>query len=437
MKLLLVNTYPRGGAANACLRLHEGLLKIGVDSQLLLRESYSGQLPNISTYRTPEVAMPTHPPLSLRSWWYEKRTKSYQKQVEKYQIYLKELEEQQQFIRSRPKGLEMFSFPTSNYDFTKSEAYQNVDLINLHWVADFLDYKSFFQKNKKPVVWTLHDMSAFTGGDHCEESYWGINENTGKPKKRRYTDAEKILHKKVLEQKKTIFSQVDGLHVVTPSVWLSKELNKSNIIKPKSYHIIPNSVDTDIFCYKDRGSAREVLGISQKKSIMLFVSTSLERTLKGFAFLLKSIESLQERRDDFLLLTIGQKNNTFKLKNTFDLGYIQDERLLSIAYAAADVFVIPSLMDNLPNTVLESLCCGTPVVGFPVGGIPDMVQDGKNGYLCPEISVDALTATLEKFLANPDVFDREEIAKTAAKKYALEVQAEAYKKLYEEILSES
>ena len=106
------------------------------------------------------------------------------------------------------------------------------------------------------------------------------------------------------------------------------------------------------------------------------------------------------------MCAIGVKTNTLKTEdNRIELGIIRDERLMSVVYSAADVFVIPSLMDNLPNTVLESLLCGTPVIGFPVGGILDMVQDGENGYLTNEISVPALVKTLNTYLAAPTIFD--------------------------------
>jgi glycosyltransferase involved in cell wall biosynthesis len=110
---------------------------------------------------------------------------------------------------------------------------------------------------------------------------------------------------------------------------------------------------------------------------------------------------------------------------------------MSIAYSASDVFVIPSLMDNLPNTVLESLMCGTPVIGFPVGGIPDMIQDGENGLLTQDISVSSLLETLIKFLNSSELFDRNKIRENAVKKYDQKLQAGSYIKLFDSILKET
>jgi glycosyltransferase involved in cell wall biosynthesis len=106
---------------------------------------------------------------------------------------------------------------------------------------------------------------------------------------------------------------------------------------------------------------------------------------------------------------------------------------MAMAYAAADVFVIPSLEDNFPNTMIESLLCGTPVIGFPTGGITDAIQDGENGYLCRDISVQSLQSSIDKFLANPNNFDRKKTAKEAEAKYTLELQAKKYEQLYKTI----
>lgn len=139
--------------------------------------------------------------------------------------------------------------------------------------------------------------------------------------------------------------------------------------------------------------------------------------------------------DNVVLCAIGNKTEALEsIDNIIELGPIYDERLMSIAFSAADVFVIPSLMDNLPNTVMESLMCGTPVIGFPIGGIPDMVKDGKNGLIAKEISVNALGETLKTFLNTVDDFERNSIRNEAVKNYDLKIQANSYIDLFESIL---
>lgn len=134
------------------------------------------------------------------------------------------------------------------------------------------------------------------------------------------------------------------------------------------------------------------------------------------------------------MCAIGSKTQLEQKENLIELGKIVDERLMAMAYSAADVFVIPSLEDNLPNTMIESLLCGTPVVGFPTGGICDVVENGKNGYLCEEISVQNLYEAIGWTLENLNSLNRYLISNDAIQKFSLNKQAEAYKKLYHFVL---
>ncbi|MBA4058356.1 MAG: hypothetical protein C0490_26800 [Marivirga sp.] len=152
---------------------------------------------------------------------------------------------------------------------------------------------------------------------------------------------------------------------------------------------------------------------------------------KGFAFLQRAFELLD--MDNITLCAIGLKGIELGQKNVRLLGRIEDERLMSVAYAAADAFIIPSVEDNLPNTVLESLLCGTPVIGFPVGGIAEMIQDGRNGLLCNEISAGSLKDTISKFLRSEGGFNRAMIREQAVEKYNLSRQANAYIEIYNRI----
>ena len=182
----------------------------------------------------------------------------------------------------------------------------------------------------------------------------------------------------------------------------------------------------------DKNEAREFLNIPLDKKVILFVAESLTNHRKGFVFLKRAVEYIDN--SDVVISVVGKNKANLNFENIIELGMIKDEVKMSMAYAAADVFVIPSLMDNLPNTVLESLCCGTPVIGFPIGGIPDMIVNGENGLLTSEISVKALVKTLEEFLSHIEDYDRETIHKEAIKKYSLNVQANAYIDLFNTIL---
>ncbi|MGJ8551127.1 glycosyltransferase [Winogradskyella wichelsiae] len=415
MKILIVNTYDKGGAANACLRLHEGLLNENVDSKVLLKYKRKG-LVNTVQYNLKNktfISKGGHKFLTLINILFKKRRKK--------------------FLKERSKGLEMFSFPESRIDITKSELYKKADLINLHWVSDFIDYKSFFEKNTKPVVWTLHDMNPFTGGEHFEEVYLGIDK-LGHPIARAYTLKEQKTAQKYLLLKENVIKNIDNLTIVAPSHWLAREAKNSAVFRSKDVYCIPYGINTNIYKPRDKEYSRALFDVPINKKIILFVSDSIHKERKGFKYLSEALKSID--RDDVMLYAVGEsKSNEDHLNNVVYLGEIKDELIMSMIYSMADVFIMPSLMDNLPNTVLESLLCGTPVVGFPVGGVVDMVITGENGILTDEISSSALHLSIIDILNAIAYFDRNKIRENAVAKYDLKVQAKAYLNLFNTILN--
>jgi len=423
VKVLLINTYYRGGAANSCKRLHSELLLKGITSKVLLKVNQNNWPNSFCLKLTPKI-LSKHVKI-------ENKVKRILKELKLYHPRQVPKNENQEFLNKRPTGLEMFSFPNTDYDITQSDFYKEADIINLHWVANFIDYTSFFEKNTKPVVWTLHDMNPFSGGAHYEEKFLGIN-NFGFPITRQVSEVETMVTKKNIEIKNQALSKVNNLTIVTPSEWLAEEARKSEVFKGCPIFCIPNGLNAEIYTPRDKNYSRDLLGIPKDKKVILFVADSISNNRKGFIFLKRAFEQLADA--NLVLCAIGNKNSNFEsLNNIIELGPIYDERLMSIAYSAADVFVIPSLMDNLPNTVMESLMCGTPVIGFPVGGIPEMVINGKNGLITKEISVNSLVEALTDFLDKPERFNKDEIRADALKKYDQKIQAERYISLFKEI----
>lgn len=432
MKPLLINTYDRGGAANACLRLNRGLREENIEAQTLVLKKTTNlnyvveldKMPNqsiteriINKYNL--LAIPLKLPHILTK---EEQEKAYiQKMM--YQI--------------RPKGLDMYSASTSRFDITQSKYYQNAEIINLHWVSNFMDYSSFFENNNKPLVWTLHDQNPFLGGEHYESLMYGMGEE-GKPLKRIHSSKELKEEQHHLEVKRKALEKIENIRIVCPSKWLLETSQKSDLFKNYTHYHIPNGFPTDIFQPYNQEFARQVLGLPKDKLVILFVAEGLHNTRKGFSYLqsaLENIFSTSTSKSELCLSVVGEGNISTKLlNNVMSFGKVQDERIMTLIYAAADVFVIPSLEDNLPNTMIEAILCGTPVIGFPIGGIPDAIQNDKNGYLCEEISVEALQNTIKKFIDNSTFFNRQRIAKEAKEKYALSVQAKKYIELYHSIL---
>lgn len=415
MKILIVNTYDGGGAANACLRLHQGLLQEGMDSSVLLRTKRKS-IPETYQFGTQRVSNSN---LKI----VKNKLKS---------LMGNGISKEQLFLKKRPKGLEIFSFPKTNFDITASPLYEEADVINLHWVANFLDYESFFKKNKKPVVWTLHDMNPFTGGEHYDQSVLGMNES-GYPIPRLLTEEEKQMFQENLVLKKRAIESVKNLTIVSPSKWLAQEAKQSSVFKTREVLCIPYGIDSTVFKPIDKDFSRDVLGIPKDKKVVLFVADSISNDRKGYSYLKNALSMMQ--RKDVVLCAIGSKKGAIEAnEQILELGAIADDRLMNIAYSAADVFVIPSLMDNLPNTVIESLMSGTPVIGFPIGGIPDMIEHGVNGLLAEDISSTALLKSIEEFLNTSDTFNRFEIGTSAKKRYDLPIQAKAYINLYKSVL---
>ena len=423
MKILLVNTYDRGGAAIACLRLHSGLLQEGIDSQLLLRNKLDNpQASNIVELK------------KINKTIIQKVTQRFNKELVKLKIIKDRELNKQEFINNiRAKELEMFSFPKTNIDITESEFYKVADVINLHWVADFLDFPSFFKKNMKPIVWTLHDMNPFSGGEHYNEEFLGIDE-FGYPVKRKLTQKEIKVAKKNIKIKKSALKKSAKLIIVTPSEWLASEARKSDLFKDFPVKCIPNGIDSKIFKPRDKNLSRELFNIPKDKKVILFVAHTISNNRKGFMFLKRAIEILNYY--DIALCTVGHRELHIETsEELIELGFINNDKLMSHVFSAADVFIIPSLIDNLPNTVIESILCGTPVIGFPVGGIPEIIQNGKNGLITKEISVKSLKESIIKFLENSEKFDRYIIRKNAVTKYDKKVQSNNYINLFNEIIN--
>lgn len=414
MKVLLVNTNDFGGAANACIRLHLALLERGCDVTLLTLSKTRNDLPNHHSYF--EVLKKDN---SLVTKIGNRLKSKLGGGDERFNLLKKEAS----------KSTDYFSSITTQYRIDQIEHFEEYDIINLHWVANFLDWASFFSSSSvKNVVWSMHDMAPFTGGYHYSSGYTGYQSLDETPPFLKHTSnpnfaSEQLKHKiQILQDSKV------NLTIVPLSTWLMNCSKSSTLFKELPHKLIPNSVDTKIFKPLDRKACREILNLPQDKKIILFVSESIDNKRKGFEFL---SEALKQMGNEYLLCGIG--HNSGNTAHIHHLGVIKDERVMAIAYNAADLFVLPAKEDNLPNVVVESLCCGTPVVGFSIGGMIDMVETGRNGLLSETISADSLMESMNKFFHEGVEDDRKAISAEAHEKYAFDVQANAFMKLFEEI----
>jgi glycosyltransferase involved in cell wall biosynthesis len=405
------STYNYGGAYRAAERLYNNLFG-------LCDKKYRAHLVSKDQSKTNNPTIYKR----LTKRFFEKISIQYDWEIEVYKNEVK---------RVRSEILEMANLPVSNVDITSLAEYKKCDIVHFHWVADFLDWPTFFKKNTKPVVWTLHDRNPFLGVEHVKDDILGID-SKGNPISRIRSIEELTVEEKWMKLKKQSISQCKNIHIVSPSRWIYQEAIVSDMFNQFSHYYIPNSVPSEIYKLKSKIESRNTFSIPPDKIVLLFVADAMNKLHKGYIFLQKAIENL--KNTDIILCSVGKSNKVIQSENIIHIDYVKDETVMAELYSAADAFIIPSLEDNLPNTMLESLMCGTPVIGFPVGGIDETIEDGVNGYLCDEISVNALERVIEKFIVNKSFFNREEIALAANERFSSEKQALAYLELYRSII---
>jgi glycosyltransferase involved in cell wall biosynthesis len=352
----------RGGAARAAYRLHSGLRRLGHDSRMFVLGRHSDD---------PSVVALTPPrdPLS-RLRRHLRRTRIGR--------------EAAAYARSRPEGFDWFSDDRSIYGATLMAQLPPGDVLTLHWVAGLLDYESFFASvpARVPVVWRLADMNPLTGGCHYDNGCGRYASGCGACPQLG-SRQEEDLSSRIWRRKREAYRQIPPgrLHIVALNRWMADEVRRSPLLGACPVTIIPNGLDTEAYAPRDKAAARAVIGIPQQAKVVLFAAHAIGNRRKGFALLAEALAGV-EGSDDLVLVSLGGGKPAVPAGcRHIHLGLVTQDRLLSMIYSAADLFISPALQDNLPNTVIESLACGTPVIGFGVGGVPDLVRHGENGLL--------------------------------------------------------
>ncbi len=336
---------------------------------------------------------------------------------------------------TRPSGLEPFSEDRTRYGAQTVASMPECDIINLHWIAGFVDVGAFLEETTHPVVWTLHDQNPFTGGCHYDYGCDKFKTQCGACPQLGSSN-QNDLSRQVWRRKRQAYRKAgDRLHVVAPSQWLGDTAQESSLFGDVPISVIPYGVDTDLFFPSNGAGLRSTLGIDPDDRAVLFVAESTSNQRKGFSLLLEALKNIS-LDDNLCLLSVGATKPKVNTSTPHHhLGKIINDRLLAAIYACADLFVIPSRQDNLPNTVLESMSCGTPVVGFETGGIPDMVRPHETGLLAEAGDVRKLREAIELLAQSDD--KRREMSRTcrevAVEEYALQVQAKRYRTLYSQV----
>ena len=361
MKVVIINKYEnKGGAAIAAKRLFETLnIKKDIDATLLVQESDS------TKYQ------------STTSNFFKKKLNFFRFSLERL-LVLKN-------IKSK-ENLFFFDSASFGEDISKNHFVKEADIIHLHWTNfGFLSLKSIRSLFllKKPVFWTLHDMWLLTGGcfhSRTCEKYKNKCENCMFLKQN-----SKLAFKSFLKKEKILNNPY--LKPIAISNWSKKNIENSKLITNKSV-VIGNPIDTTFYLPLDKKKTKKKLNLDSKKLFIGFIAFNTTNKYKGGKYLVEALNILkkknQELFDKIELIAIGRvKDDDFFPKdlNIIFSGYIGDEVLMRDYYNAMDVFTLPSLEENLPLVIQEAMSCGTPVVAFNTGGITDLINHKKDGYL--------------------------------------------------------
>jgi glycosyltransferase involved in cell wall biosynthesis len=322
--------------------LHSALLQQGINSRLLLLDKVENlNIPFTSSYY--EFFEQQHQQLSF--YKRVKRKLRYWLGLSHENLVNRHKKIADSILSNKKDGVEVFTFPISNYDITEHPAYKDADLIHLHWVSTgFVDYKTFFRKVKKPVVWTLHDMNPFTGGCHfsvnCSEYLRSCNycpelEGTGYE-----TYAGKMLKYKISSMGAKL-----NIHIVSPSAWLAQCSKNSTLFSRVPHVVIPYPIDSNIYSYQSKESARLDLGINTNKKIILFSAFDLKNKRKGLSLLLEALKRLKDVSHNVEVMIMGGHGLNLEAEGytVFNFGFVKDEGKKAMIYRAADLYVLPSL----------------------------------------------------------------------------------------------
>lgn len=330
----------------------------------------------------------------------------------------------------------LFSDALIGINFKNNHLFKTCDIINLHWINDgMISYSTlnYMSKLRKPIVWTLHDMWPFTGGCHYDEECGRYKTNCGNCKVLR-SNREKDLSTKIQKKKEKIYSDMN-ITIVGCSNWITECAKESKVFKNKLCVNIPNCIDIETFKPIDKEIARNILNIKTNKKIILFgAMSSTSDARKGFKFMLEAMKILD--RDKYIAVIFGNSSEESEIEKyieTIYMGQLSDDYTLALLYNVADVFVAPSIQENLANTVMESLSCGTPVVAFNIGGMPDMIKHEINGYLCEPFKYESLCEGIEYCTKNT-VQLGERARKYVEDNYTYEIIGKKYTELYEKLL---
>ena len=410
MRVLIVNTSERtGGAAVAANRLMMALNNNGVKAKMLVRDKESDSLT--------VVGSPKSPMLNWHFLW------------ERLVIFF--------HCRFSRKLLFEIDLANTGSDITKLREFQEADVIHLHWINQGMLSLSGIRKilkSGKPVVWTMHDIWPATAICHLTLNCRNFTTHCHNCRLLPGKGSSSDLSTSVWRKKEKMLED-SSIYFVTCSHWLEQEAKASALLRGQKIVSIPNPIDTHIYRSGDKQAARKNLGLPEDKRLILFVSQRVTNKNKGMDYLIDACRQLE----DYELVILGghaeEVVDQLPLK-AHPLGYVNDERRIVEIYQAVDVFVLPSLSENLPNTIMEAMACGVPCVGFKVGGIPEEIDHKRNGYVAEYRDSDDLARGIRWILSEAD-YDQlsQEAVRKVAHSYSQQSVAISYLDVYHQAMA--
>ncbi len=416
MKILLVNTSDKtGGAAVATFRLMEALNNSGEKAKMLVRDKQSDNISVIKLRKS-----------FLQTWYFL---------WERWCIFWN--------LRFSKHRLFEIDIANAGTDITSLPEFKEADIIHLSWINQgMLSLKGIRKiiQSGKPVVWTMHDAWPATAICHLS-----MNCNRFKSKCSHCpylpgSGSKNDLSTRIWNKKKEIY-QRSNIHFVACSKWLASQARQSGLLKGMNIFAIPNPIDTHVFTKGNKEEACKRQNLPSDKQLILFASQRITNANKGIQYLIEACNNLAEEKpelkDKIGIVVLGGHSEEVKDKFLFPvypMGYINDTATLVDIYNAASVFVLPSLSENLPNTIMEAMACGTPCIGFNVGGIPEEIDHKKNGYVAQYMNADDLAKGIKWVLEEADY---DELSRQAIRKVTLSYSQNAVALKYIEVYSQA
>lgn len=420
--VLHLNTFTYGGAFNASYRLHTGLKAAGYNSKYLAIQMGDNPVPDdVQLFKNDNST----------------ELSRLEKVLYKFRMMQHPYDAQKQKSRLKKRALEnrssatVFSHPDTISDVFQHGDLKTADVIMLHNVSWFLDYESFFMQVSVPVIWRLADENPYTGGCHyslgCDKYERDCDvcpqlEGANVPA---FSNRNWKIKKKSFDKTKATIS------IVSPSQWISDKAQNSSLLGNFRHEVIPNGIETELFKNFDHKKSRAALQFEEGTSYLLFVCGTTSSPYKGFNDAYQAFLKLDQKNKAKLVI-IGQNDTGIEHDDIIFAGSISDKNKMYTYFSAADAYIMSSHHDNYPSTVLESLCSGTPVIGYSIGGVPEMV-DQTSGVLTSDFSVDELTSKLQQFLNYEIQFDRKKIKMESMQKFDIRNTIKKYSELISEV----